>query len=174
MLVQFVSDHYCNELGNSRKKQVGMKRFLILGFTPGNTKAVFEMVDGFLNSCSDFVSRIPFVRTADRTRVGTQMFLWIDINHPTAGRWGTRVFTMTDTLVLTSFFIMYPFHFGTYKLHSRKSAAQVGFASFPLHWQGRIFRTAGDAIFIERAVAFWKRDSSVKREIGRASCRERV
>ncbi len=58
-----------NELGNSSEKQVGMKRFPILGFTPGNTKAVFEMVDGFLNSCSDFVSRIPFVRTADRTRV---------------------------------------------------------------------------------------------------------
>ena len=64
MLVQFVSNHYCNKLGNSGEKQVGMKRFPILGFMPGNTNAAFEMVDGFLNSCSDFVSRIPFVRTA--------------------------------------------------------------------------------------------------------------
>ena len=49
MLVQFVSDHYSNELGNSGEKQVGMKRFLILRFTPGNTKTVFEMVNRFLN-----------------------------------------------------------------------------------------------------------------------------
>ena len=33
MPVQFVSNHYRNELGNPGEKQVGMKRFLILGFT---------------------------------------------------------------------------------------------------------------------------------------------
>ena len=58
MLVQFVCNHYRNELGNPGKKQVGMKRFLILGFTSGNTKTVFEMVDGFLNIPSDFVGGI--------------------------------------------------------------------------------------------------------------------
>ena len=50
MLVQFVCNYYRNELGNPGKKQVGMKRFLILGFTSGNTKAVLEVVNGFLNS----------------------------------------------------------------------------------------------------------------------------
>ena len=74
MLVQFVCNYYRNELGNPGKKQVGMKRFLILGFTSGNTKTVFEMVDGFLNIPSDFVGGIPFIRTADCTRVGTQIF----------------------------------------------------------------------------------------------------
>ena len=72
---------------------------------------------------------------------------------------------MTDTLVLTSFFVMCPFHFGTYKLHSRKSAAQVGFASFPLHWQEGSFGQQGMPFSVERAVAFRKRDSSVKRDI---------
>ena len=45
MLVQFVSDHYSNELGNSGEKQVGMKRFLILGLTIRNAETIFEMVD---------------------------------------------------------------------------------------------------------------------------------
>ena len=45
MLVQFVSRHYSDKLGNPSEKQVGMKRLLILGFTPGNTEAVLEMVD---------------------------------------------------------------------------------------------------------------------------------
>ena len=111
MLVQFVSNHYRNELGNSGEKQVGMKRFLILGFTPGNTKTVFEMVDGFLNSYSDFVGGIPFIRTADRTRVGTQMFLWIEINHPAAGRCRTRVIAMADTLASYQFPYYVPISF---------------------------------------------------------------
>ena len=148
MLVQFVCNYYRNELGNPGKKQVGMKRFLILGFTPGNTKTVFEMVDGFLNIPSDFVGGIPFIRTADCTRVGTQIFLRIKINHPAAGRFCTRIIAMADTLTFTRFLIIYPFHFGTYELHGRESAAQMGFTAFPFHRQGRIFGTAGNAIFI--------------------------
>ena len=120
MLVQFVCNYYRNELGNPGKKQVGMKRFLILGFTSGNTKTVFEMVDGFLNIPSDFVGGIPFIRTADCTRVGTQIFLRIKINHPAAG----------------SFLIIYPFHFGAYELYGRESAAQMRFTAFPFHRQG--------------------------------------
>ena len=71
MLVQFVSDHYSNELGNSGEKQVGMKRFLILRFTPGNTKTVFEMVNRFLNIYSDFIGNIPIIRSTGCTRVCT-------------------------------------------------------------------------------------------------------
>lgn len=148
MLVQFVSSHYRNELGNSGEKQVGMKRFLILGFTPGNTKTVFEMIDGFLNISSDFVGGVPFIRTTDCTGVGTQVFLRIKIKHPAAGRFRTRIIAMADTLAFTGFLIIYPFHFGAYKLHGRESAAQMGFTPFPLHRQGRIFGTAGNAIFI--------------------------
>lgn len=85
MLVQFVSRHYSDKLGNPSEKQVGMKRLLILGFTAGNTKTVFEVVDGFLNIHSDFVGGIPFGRTADRTGIGAQVFLGINIKHPAAG-----------------------------------------------------------------------------------------
>ena len=148
MLVQFVSNRYRNELGNSGKKQVGMKRFLILGFTPGNTKTVFEMADGFLNISSDFVGGVPFIRTTDCTGIGTQVFLRIKIKHPAAGRFRTRIIAMADTPAFTSFLIISPFHFGAYELHGRESAAQMGFAPFPFHRQGRIFGTAGNAIFI--------------------------
>ena len=125
MLVQFVSNQYRNELGNSGEKQIRMKRSFILGFTSGNTKTVFEMVDGFLNRYSDFVGGIPFIRTADCTRIGTQIFLRIKINHPAAGRFRTGIIAMADTLTFTGFFIIYPFHFWAYKLHGRESAAQM-------------------------------------------------
>ena len=54
MPVQFISHHYSNKLGNPGEKQVSMKRFFILRFTPGNTEAVLEMVDGFLNIYPDW------------------------------------------------------------------------------------------------------------------------
>ena len=41
----------------------------------------------------------------------------------------------------------------------------MGFTPFPLHRQRRIFGTAGNAIFIERAAGFRNGDSSVKRDI---------
>ena len=45
MLVQFVSHHYSNKLGNPGEKQVGMECFLILSFMASNTKTVYEVVD---------------------------------------------------------------------------------------------------------------------------------
>ena len=155
MLVQFVSNHYRNELGNSGEKQVGMKRFFILGFTPGNTKTVFEMIDGFLNISPDFVGGVPFIRTTDCTGVGTQVFLRIKIKHPAAGRLRTRIIAMADTLTFTSFLIIYPSHFGAYELHGRESAAQMGFTPFPLHWKCGIMRTARNPIFVEGVAIFF-------------------
>lgn len=53
--------------------------------------------------------------------------------------------TVADTafgLILT---IVFPFHLWAYKLHGRQAAAQMGPAPFLSHWEGRIFRTAGNA-----------------------------
>ena len=152
MLAQFVSRHYSDKLGNPSEKQVGMKRLLILGFTAGNTKTVFEVVDGFLNIHSDFVGGIPFGRTADRTRIGAQVFLGINIKHPAAGGFRAGIFTVADTFAFTGCFIVFPFHFWAYKLHGWQPAAEMGFASFAFHWKRRVFRTTGDAVLIQRAV----------------------
>ena len=77
MLVQFVSSHYRNKLGNSGEKQVGMKRFLILRFTPGDTKTVLDMIDCFFTIYPEFVGGIPFIRTADGAWYGTKVLFRI-------------------------------------------------------------------------------------------------
>ena len=97
MLVQFVSRHYSDKLGNPSEKQVSMKRFFILSFTVSNTKAVFEVVDGFLNIHSDFVGGIPFPGAADCSRISAKVLLWINVDHPSTGRCGTRGITMAYT-----------------------------------------------------------------------------
>ena len=152
MPVQFISRHYSNKLGNPGEKQVSMKRFFILRFTPGNTEAVLEMADGFLNIYPDLIGGIPFVRTADRTRIGAQVFLGINIKHSAAWGFCTGIFTVADTSAFPGCFIIFPFHFWTYKLHGRQPAAEMGFASFAFQWKRRVFRTAGDAVLIQRAV----------------------
>ena len=91
MLVQFVSSHYRNKLGNSGEKQVGMKRFLILRFTPGDTKTVLEMIDCFFNIYPDFVGGTAFIRTADGVGLGRQDCFRIKINHHAAGRCRGRI-----------------------------------------------------------------------------------
>ena len=60
MLVDFIGNYYSYKLCDSSKKQVSMQSFLILSFSTCNTKAVFEMVDGFLNIYTYFVSAVPF------------------------------------------------------------------------------------------------------------------
>ncbi len=152
MLVQFVSDHYSDELGNSGEKQVGMKRFLILRFTPGNTKTVFEMVDRFLNIYSDFIGGIPFICTADCTRIDTKILLRINVDHSSTGRSGTWMITVAYAFRFLCGAVPFPFHFGAYEFHSRKPAAQMGFASLALHGKGGIMGTAGNAVIIDSVI----------------------
>lgn len=132
MLVQFVSDHYSNELGNSGEKQVGMKRFLILRFTPGNTKTVFEMVNRFSTFTLTFIGGIPIICTADCTRIGTKILFRINVNHSSTGRSGTWMITVAYAFRFLCGAVPFPFHFGAYEFYGRKAAAQMGFASFTL------------------------------------------
>lgn len=47
MLIDFISHHHSDKLGNSGKQQVSMQRFLILGLPASNAKTIFKVVDGF-------------------------------------------------------------------------------------------------------------------------------
>ncbi len=94
--MDFIRNHYGNQLGNPGKKQVCMKRFFILRFTPGNTEAVLEMVDGFFHISPELIGGIPSGRTAECTRIGAQVFLGINIKHPAAGGFRTGIFTVAD------------------------------------------------------------------------------
>ena len=148
MLVQFVSHHYSNKLGNSGEKQVGMKRFFILSFTAGNTKTVFEVVDGFLNIYSDFVGGIPFRGAADCSGISAKVLFRINVDHSSTGRCCTRSITMAYTFCFLCDAVPFPFHFGADKFHGWKAAAQMGSAPFPFHWKGSVMRTAGNAVII--------------------------
>ena len=97
MLMDLVSNHYSDQLSNSGEKKVCVKRFLILSFTPRNTKTIFKVMDRFLDIDSDFVGFIPFFRTAFNARIRTKIFLWIDVDHPSAGRSRAGVVTVADT-----------------------------------------------------------------------------
>ena len=160
--MNFVCNYYGNKLRDPCKQQISMESFFILCPAACNTKTVFEVVDGFLNIHSDFVGGIPFGRTADRTRIGAQVFLGINIKHPAAGGFSTGIFTVADTFAFTGCFIIFPFHFWAYKLHGWQSTTEMGSTSFPSHWKGWVLGTAGDAVLIQRAVGFRKGDSAVE------------
>ena len=123
MLVQFVSHHYSNKLGNPGEKQVGMKRFLILGLATGNTKTVLEMVDGFFNIYPDFIGGIPFPGAADYSRISAEVLFRINVDHPSTGRCRTRSVTMAHAFGFLCDAVPFPFHFGTDKFHGWKPAA---------------------------------------------------
>lgn len=94
MFMDFISNDYGNQPGNSGKKQVRVKCFFVLRFTPGNTKAVFQMVNGFFHIYAYFISGIPFLCTTDGSGIGTKILLWVDVDHSSAGRSCTRIITM--------------------------------------------------------------------------------
>ena len=53
---------------------------------------------------------------------GEKAFLWIDVDHPSAGRSRAEAVTMADTAFGIIFRIVFPLHFGTYKFHGRNLA----------------------------------------------------
>lgn len=152
MFMDFVCDHNSNQLGDSGKQQIGMKRFFVLGFPAGNTKTVFEVADGFLHIYTYFVSGIPFFSATDCSGVSTEILFWIHVYHSSTGRRCTGVITMADTSGFFRCFVVFPFHFWADKLHGWKPAAQVGFTAFPFHWKREVIRAAGNPFFIHMVV----------------------
>ena len=117
MLMDLVSNHHSDQLGNTGEKKVCVKRFLILSSSTSNTETVFEMVDRFLDIDSDFVGFIPFFRTALDSRIRAKIFLRIDVDHPSARRSRAGIVTVSDSSFGFICRIVFPFHFGAYKLH---------------------------------------------------------
>ena len=165
MHVQLVSHHYSDKLGNPGEKQVGMKRLLILGFTTGNTKTVFEVVDGFFNIYSDFAGGIPFPGATDCPGISAEVLFRINVDHPSTGRCRTRSITMAYAFCFLCDAVPFPFHFGTDKFHGWKAAAQMGSAPFPFHWEGSVMRTAGNAVIIYSVIDSFEPEFIFQRNI---------
>ena len=122
MLMNFISNDYCNKLGNASQKQIGMKRYFVLRFTVSHTKTVFEVVDGFFNVYTDFICFFPFCLTPFYSWIGTKILFRINVNHPPTGRCCAGIITMAYTAFCFIRFIVFPFHFRADKFHRRDFA----------------------------------------------------
>ena len=129
-----------------------MKCFLILRFTPGHTKAIFQVVDGFFYIHAYFVGGIPFFCATDSSGISTKVLFRINVDHSPAGRRSTWMFTMAYAFGLLCGAVPFPFHFGAYEFHGWKAAAQMRFASLTLHGEGSVLRTAGNPVIINRVI----------------------
>ena len=97
MLMDLIRNHYGNQLGNPGKQQVCMKCLLILCFSPGNTKTVLKVVNGFFHIHTDLIGGIPLLCTTDSSGISTEVLLWIDVDHSSAGRRSAWMVTMAYT-----------------------------------------------------------------------------
>lgn len=81
MAVDFISKNNGNELGDSCKDEICMECFLILGSAPGEAEMLFDVINPSLNNSSDFVCIIPFFGATDCSRISTEIFFGINIDH---------------------------------------------------------------------------------------------
>lgn len=73
--------------------------FLVLGFTSGQTEAVFQVIDRPFQTGSGLVNLVPFISSSRNAWIGTKIFLRINVNHSATGGRGTWVVTFTDSMI---------------------------------------------------------------------------
>ena len=156
--MNLICENYTYQLGDACEYQVGVKCILVLGFTSGQTEAVFYVIDRPLHICPGFVGLVPFVSPPHNAWIGTEIFLRISVNHPAAGRCGTWVIAMTNPLVFTGVRVLLPFDFWTHKFVSCNTAFEFGCA-FIFHWKCFVVWTAGNAIGIQWIVRIFESSS---------------
>ena len=123
-MIDFIRKYNCYQLGNSCKDQIGVKCFLILGSSSGQTKIILDVVNISFYGGSDFVSVIPFLCTTDSARIGTEILFRINIHHSATRRSCTWIITCTVTLGPASRCIFDPLDFRTDKLISGNTASE--------------------------------------------------
>ena len=94
-MIDFIRKYNCYQLGNSCKDQIGVKCFLILSSSSGQTKIILDVVNISFYGGSDFVSVIPFFCTTDSARIGTEILFRINIHHSATRRSCTWIITCT-------------------------------------------------------------------------------
>mgnify|MGYP000159824270 FL=1 len=123
-MIDFIRKYNCYQLGNSCKDQIGVKCFLILSSSSGQTKIILDVVNISFYGGSDFVSVIPFFCTTDSARIGTEILFRINIHHSATRRSCTWIITCTVTLGSASRCIFDPLDFRTDKLISGNTASE--------------------------------------------------
>ena len=148
--VYLISKKHRDKLCNPGQKKIGVQGLSIACLSARDKKTVLEMADCSLCYRAYLIGGIPLIRTADCAREGSEILFRIDVEHAAARRIGAGIFIGSAAFGLSVF--RYPFHLGADELHGRPFAAQVGFASLPLHRELGVLRTAGAAQFINGTV----------------------
>lgn len=125
MLVYLISNYDSDKLCDPGKQQVCVERFFIPGPASCNTETVLKVVDCLFNIHTDLVSVTPLRCATDSPGICTQVFLGIDIKHTSAAGLCTGIPTMADASALFGCLVIFPFHFGTYKLHGRDTTPEM-------------------------------------------------
>lgn len=128
-----------------------MKRFPVLGSASGQSKAVFEVVNGAFHGSPYLIGLIPLGSSAQSAGIRPQVLLRIDVDHPAAGRRRARIFTLADTMVFPSGGILLPPNFWTDKFITDNATFEFA-DPFRFHGKGGIPGTAGDTVRIDRIV----------------------
>ena len=138
-----------------------MECFLILGSAPGEAEMLFDVINPSLNNSSDFVCIIPFFGATDCSRISTEIFFGINIDHTATSCSGTGIFTAALSVSPPDGFVIDPIHFGTDKFISDNSVFGFG-GTFVFHGKRSIVWTAGNAIFIYCIIRIFKAGSYIK------------
>ena len=73
MSVYLIGKKYSDQLGNTRQIKVGTEGFPVLGFSPSQTEAVFEVVDGAFYVCPYLIGFLPLFGSTDGAGIGPQI-----------------------------------------------------------------------------------------------------
>lgn len=128
-----------------------MKRFLVLGPASGQSKAVFEVVDGAFDGSPDLIGLISLGSTSQSGGIRPQVLLRIDVDHPAAGRRRARIFALADTMVFPGGGILLPPNFWTDKFITDNATFEFA-DTFRFYGKGGIPGTAVDTVSIDRIV----------------------
>ena len=93
-------------------------------------------------------------------------FFRINVDHPSAGRSGTGIFTKAYTSGFLCYTVPFPFHFRAYEFQGGQFASQVRLASFSFHWQRSVMWAARDAVFVKGIAIFFHREFYSQRNKG--------
>ena len=68
MTVNFIREDDREQLRDTGEEQVRVQGGFVLSFPVGDTKTVFEVINGAFHGSADFISIVPFWRSANGSR----------------------------------------------------------------------------------------------------------
>ena len=93
-----VRHNYRYQLSYAGKQKVGMKSLCILCLTVSETETVFDVIDGALDRCADFIGCLPFLCSPDCSGTAAEIFFRVQVDHSTTCGTRARILTVADTV----------------------------------------------------------------------------